>query len=513
MAIFAAQTTETQDFIKLLHEGCSDLLVVREIHQDRARNRFMRLHQALDYAPPADRNVFLGMFAHSGNDSTAETATSAGALWADFDNITDTSTVEARIRGAGLPQPSITVKSGQGLHAYWLLDKRAPAGTVVPAVKALAVALGSDTQVCDAARIMRLPGSLNHKYMPAQPCTTLTLSPLRHNLNELQNALTAYLRPAARDPRLRAVHSLAESDFYCIRNMASGVNEGHRNKLLGRIVAYLKLCGFNESRAWADVVQWNALCSPPEDVRVLRTSFDGYWTRDYKLLGCVHNNPELQSILSDYCAGVECMRRWAVADISFDGAIAYSNREIADMDGWTGQKLIVYGVLLKSEKGMTTSQLQEALTSPITRKPCMRARLAMECVEELRAHGLVETVRSNRRAGREDFHRAVEVKNWATRYTLVSKGALLGAIDGRVSPAEFRVYALLCRFAWRKQRRRENELTGACFPSRVTLRKELGLKHDATVTSHLRALELAGYISRTYGRDGNPFKMNIRLEV
>lgn len=512
MAIFAAQPTETHEFIHLLHDGCSDLLVVREIHQGKPRNRFMRLGDALSYAPPNDRDVFLGMFAHSGKDSTAETATSAGALWADFDNLTDAAAVEARIRDTGLPQPSIIVKSGQGLHAYWLLNKRAQASAVIPAVKALAVALGSDTQVCDAARIMRLPGSFNHKYRPAKPCTILTLSPLRYDLNGLQKALTAYLRPV-RDPRAQAVLSLAESDFYCIRNMACGVKEGHRNTLLGRIVAYLKLCGFNESRAWADVVQWNSLCSPPEDVRVLRTSFDGYWARDYKLLGCVQSNPELQSILSDYCAGAECRRRWAVADINFDGAIAYSNREIADMESWTGQKLIVYGVLLKSEKGMTTSQLQDALTSPITRKPCMSPRLAMECVEELRAQGLVETVRGNRRAGREDFHRAVKVKNWATRYTLVSKGALLGAIDGRVSPAEFRVYVLLCRFAWRKQRRRENELTGACFPSRVTLKKELGLRHDATVTSHLRALEHAGYISRTYGRDGNPFKLNIRLEV
>ena len=125
----------------------------------------------------------------------------------------------------------------------------------------------------------------------------------------------------------------------------------------------------------------------------------------------------------------------------------------------------------------------------------------------------METVRRNRRAGSADFHRAASVGNWLTRYTLVSKGALLGAIDGRVSPAEFRVYVLLCRFAWRKRRKRETELTGACFPSRVTLKKELGLRREATVTTHLHALERAQYISRSYGRDGNPFALNIRLEV
>ena len=509
------QTTETQEFVNLLHGGCSDLLVVREINkQGHAREFFMRLHTALQYNPPQDKNVFLGMFAHRGKPATAETTTTTGAVWADFDDTNDAAEVSARIRSAGLPQPSLTVNSGHGIHTYWLLDKRAQAGDVVPVLKALAVALGSDGSVCDAARIMRVPGSINHKDSPAVPCSILSVSPLRYNLNDLRKTLTNQLQPA-RDLRLQGVRSLLESDFACIRAMANGVRQGHRNYCLGRITAWLKLIGYNEARAWADVMQWNALCSPPELLPALRKRFVAYWARDYKLLGCVHDNPVLQAVLSDYCAGAECRRRWAMADINFDGAVAYSNREIADLHEWTGQKLIVYGVLLKSEKGMTTSQLQEALTSPVTGKPCMHTRLMMQCLEELRSQGLVETVRRNRRAGSADFHRAASVGNWLTRYTLVSKGALLGAIDGRVSPAEFRVYVLLCRFAWRKRRKRESEteLTGACFPSRVTLKKELGLRREATVTTHLHALERAQYISRSYGRDGNPFALNIRLEV
>ena len=513
MTILAAQTTETQEFISLLHGGCGDLLVIREIDkQSKARNVFKRLDSALTYIPPTNTNVYIGMFGHNSKDATADTATSAGAVWADFDDTGDAAEVMARIRSAGLPNPSIIVSSGHGIHAYWLLAKRARPGEVVPVLKALAVALGSDGGVCDAARIMRLPGSMNHKGSPAVPCSILSVSPLRHDITHLQNVLSAYRQPA-RDLRLQGVRSLLESDFACIRAMANGVRQGHRNYCLGRITAWLKLIGYNEARAWADVMQWNALCSPPELLPALRKRFVAYWARDYKLLGCVHDNPVLQAVLSDYCAGAECRRRWAMADINFDGAVAYSNREIADLHEWTGQKLIVYGVLLKSEKGMTTSQLQEALTSPVTGKPCMHTRLMMQCLEELRSQGLVETVRRNRRAGSADFHRAASVGNWLTRYTLVSKGALLGAIDGRVSPAEFRVYVLLCRFAWRKRRKRETELTGACFPSRVTLKKELGLRREATVTTHLHALERAQYISRSYGRDGNPFALNIRLEV
>ena len=513
MAILAAQTTETQEFISLLHGECGDLLVVREINKQGNVNEFFtRLHTALQYIPPQDANVYIGMFAHRGKPATAETTTTTGALWADFDDTNDAAEVEARIRSAGLPQPSLTVNSGHGIHTYWLLDKRAQAGDVVPVLKALAVALGSDGSVCDAARIMRVPGSINHKDSPAVPCSILSVSPLRYNLNDLRKTLTNQLQPA-RDLRLQGVRSLLENDFACIHAMANGVRKGHRNTCLGRIAAWLKLCDFDESRAWAEVMQWNSLCSPPENLRVLRTSFESYWARDYKLLGCVQENPVLQAVLSDYCAGAECSRKWLMADINFGGAIAYSNREISDLANWTGQELILYGVLLKSEKGMTTSQLQEALTSPATGKPCMHSRLMMKCLKELRARGLVKTVRRNRHTGSEDFHRAENVKNWRTRYCLVSTGALHGAIDGRVSPAQFRVYVLLCRFAWRKRRKSKNELSGACFPSRVTLQKELEIKYGASITAHLRALERAGYISRSYGRDGNPYKLNIKLEV
>lgn len=513
MTILAAQMTDTAEFISLLHGNCGDLLVVREIPaQGRAEQHFMRLDSALTYIPPTNTNVYIGMFGHNSKDATADTATSAGAVWADFDDTGDAAEVVTRIQRAGLPQPSLTVSSGRGIHTYWLLAKRARPGEVVPVLKALAAALGSDGGVCDAARIMRLPGSLNLKYSPAVPCSILSLSPLRYDLAHLQNILTTNLQPA-RDLRLQGVRSLLESDFACIRAMANGVRQGHRNTCLGRIAAWLKLCDFDESRAWAEVMQWNSLCSPPENLRVLRTSFESYWARDYKLLGCVQENPVLQAVLSDYCAGAECSRKWLMADINFGGAIAYSNREISDLANWTGQELILYGVLLKSEKGMTTSQLQEALTSPATGKPCMHSRLMMKCLKELRARGLVKTVRRNRHTGSEDFHRAENVKNWRTRYCLVSTGALHGAIDGRVSPAQFRVYVLLCRFAWRKRRKSKNELSGACFPSRVTLQKELEIKYGASITAHLRALERAGYISRSYGRDGNPYKLNIKLEV
>jgi hypothetical protein len=68
------------------------------------------------------------------------------------------------------PPPTFVVASGgltEGghakLHAHWRLAEPVSAAAFRAAKAALAAALGSDPQVIDAARIMRLPGTFNHK--------------------------------------------------------------------------------------------------------------------------------------------------------------------------------------------------------------------------------------------------------------------------------------------------------------------------------------------------------------
>lgn len=105
------------------------------------------------------------------------------ALWIDIDvtkiaGLTKEAAVAAA-RSLSLP-PSIIIDSGNGIHCYWLfreaIDVRAgtaAAGTaigaleteqeIVAALRNLAGVLAGDLNVCDLARIMRLPGSHNTK--------------------------------------------------------------------------------------------------------------------------------------------------------------------------------------------------------------------------------------------------------------------------------------------------------------------------------------------------------------
>jgi hypothetical protein len=505
LAILAAQTTDTAEFISLLHGGCGDLLVIREIDtQSKARNVFKRLDSALTYIPPTNTNVYIGMFAHNDRDATAGTATSAGAVWADFDDTGDDAEVVGRIQRAGLPNPSIIVSSGHGIHAYWLLAKRARPGEMVPVLSALAVALGSDGSVCDAARIMRLPGSMNLKYSPAVPCSILSLSPLRYDLAHLQNILTTHRQPArivqpVRD--LHGVRELLESDMPCVRNMASGVKDGHRNDCLGRIVKDLQSRGYNnKAQAWDVVLRWNVLCSEPEDSRQLRSSFEYYWREPYRLLGCAQNNPVVQSIYSDYCVGVECERRAVIGSIKLDDAVDYNNRILNRIGTVSGYALICYAILQKHSEGLNTTQLRDKLRAA-DGTLCMGESMLRYSLKRLRSLGFILTIRGNTRAGQEDFHKVQRQGTYGTGFTLVSYGAVRGAVRGDVTADEFRLYCLLCRYARRK---------GRCYPSLQTLAKDLGVD-ASTVSRQLKNLERADYLKRYYGYKNNPWKLTYKL--
>ncbi len=76
-------------------------------------------------------------------------------------------------------QPSILIASGTPGHvqAYWRLERTAPAAAVEAVNRRLAYALAGDGGCADIARILRPPGTLNHKHTPPRPVTLLAHRP------------------------------------------------------------------------------------------------------------------------------------------------------------------------------------------------------------------------------------------------------------------------------------------------------------------------------------------------
>ena len=112
-----------------------------------------------------DVELYFGCSTREGG-GTKENCREAVSFWADLD-FKETSELEARKRVSQfhLP-PSIVINSGGGLHLYWFLTQPAAAHDIELILKGLARAIGADKASAEIARVLRVPGTLNHKYQP-----------------------------------------------------------------------------------------------------------------------------------------------------------------------------------------------------------------------------------------------------------------------------------------------------------------------------------------------------------
>lgn len=92
-----------------------------------------------------------------------------GILWVDIDfktTVEDEGTILVRLKDLECP-PSIIVRSGGGIHAYWCLnealDVQALRDEIEDALKVLARRIGADPAPQHIAAVMRLPGTWNTK--------------------------------------------------------------------------------------------------------------------------------------------------------------------------------------------------------------------------------------------------------------------------------------------------------------------------------------------------------------
>ena len=122
---------------------------------------------------------------------TAANVAGACAIWVDLDVHPDKAdtgkgyaTIEAAREAvrrfceeAGLPYPTHIVESGSGLHVYWVLDEfveREVWCQQATKLKEIAKHFGffaDPSRTTDIASVMRLPGTMNHKYDPPRAVT------------------------------------------------------------------------------------------------------------------------------------------------------------------------------------------------------------------------------------------------------------------------------------------------------------------------------------------------------
>ena len=238
----------------------------------RAANLEIAAQRAVDLS--VDSNVYFGVGTQKARLPSPRRGgnTSVGALpavWLDIDTRVPggrtnlpSSQEEARDWLEQLDNPpSMVVDSGRGLHAYWILDTPlSPPGSIrwfqAGVLAPLAARQGwSFDDTSDSARVLRLPGTLNHKTEPPAPVELLyCIDDRRYSLEQLRQRTQTY--------------TLAPETHWTL--LEQGVGEGARNEAL------LKLAGrdagprhLTEEQCQSHLLEWNLLNRPPLDEEIV----------------------------------------------------------------------------------------------------------------------------------------------------------------------------------------------------------------------------------------------------
>lgn len=186
------------------------------------------------------------------------------ALWVDVDFKKGFGPEEFE-KLPGTPfRPSFTIDSGGGRHLYWLLKEPAEK-TDIPEVenllKRLAQVYQGDPAAAEAARILRLPGTLNRKYDPLRWVKILEFEPDRkYDLSDFDE----YLPELDKSSAAGGVYQ--NSPGWEKPIIEEGVREGERNYTIARLAGRYIRKGLSQREILPILLDVNFRFSPPLDI-------------------------------------------------------------------------------------------------------------------------------------------------------------------------------------------------------------------------------------------------------
>ena len=200
------------------------------------------------------------------------------AIWADLDDKDRAPGVEIDLQALALP-PTMIVKTGHGMHLYWILATPTPdldrLKALLDSVQHHLADWGCDANATSIERVLRLPGSWNMK-PGGEPTQVRLLAPpdlrLVYDLDDLEAAFPA---PELKQPALGAIERVAplpqldgsgrvdQARRYFVK--VPGATQGAGGDAATFVAACKAVRGFDltDAEALEVLSEWNTRCTPP----------------------------------------------------------------------------------------------------------------------------------------------------------------------------------------------------------------------------------------------------------
>jgi hypothetical protein len=233
-------------------------------------------------------DVYIGAAPRMNRDGTANGVSRLLSIWGDFDfknGHTEASRIAQISRMKCLP--TLVVRTGGGFHLYWRLDPAvevdADLARAVALMRSMADKLGCDN-VGDLPHVMRLPGTLNHKYDPPRPVQLGGVSTGRaYTLEQLEEMVAGWVSGIGcqvsgdegktndtQHPTSDTRYPTPDTRHPSVLDTANaldGVPEGMRDVTLFRLACKLRRAGIPEIVAARLLKEAAENCRPPFPVK------------------------------------------------------------------------------------------------------------------------------------------------------------------------------------------------------------------------------------------------------
>lgn len=312
-------------FFKPLYGHCKEgFLNLRYKPKDEnklTQQKFLQVSQ-IDTLPNTlnqlqrQHDCYFGVAMRTKGDGTKDGIYKIPLLWADID-FKDGSKKEVlnRLNGFSL-KPSARISSGNGFHLYWKLKEPA-SRKEIPKIenlnKRLAYSLKGDMGSTDAARLLRVPGTLNHKYTPAREVTIDEFYPEReYNLDDFDQILPQLEKRFNEQERPKHIE-------WWEKESLKNVQEGERNTTVARLAGRYLGMGISRDKTLVLLLDDNFLFKLPLSVEEVETTLDKIAKTHERNLSLRGKESSQIEILDDgtQCQDIGEFRDKVIAQIKF----------------------------------------------------------------------------------------------------------------------------------------------------------------------------------------------------
>lgn len=216
-----------------------------------------------------DRNkrqdVYFGVNPRAERAGTAEAIRVCRCVFADFDHVTAEEATR-RIDAATLPEPTVMVSSGHGIHTYWRLEEPIDPTQWRAVQRGIIAALDCDAKVKDPPRIMRLPYTKHvakHKGGDPTWCRILYNRETRHDIEDIVMRLPITDAEPERGEGQLPDGERAPLPAWANAFLVGGSDSGSRNQTAFDVSCCMAGAGWPREDAERMIVAAAERCTPP----------------------------------------------------------------------------------------------------------------------------------------------------------------------------------------------------------------------------------------------------------